>query len=144
MFQHPRTTRVHRAFCAGLAFAVFFIGGCGGDRGPERVAVSGTITHKGQPIANGRIRFVPDADSHVPPTTASIVNGQYRADLRGGVPVGRHKVEIEAYRRLPDAAPDPLWVPDNYLPRRHGVDSQVWITIESGSREITKDFDLTD
>ena len=31
-----------------------------------------------------------------------------------------------------------------YLPKSHNVDSQLQITVEPGSRNITKNFDLTD
>jgi hypothetical protein len=127
---------------AGLAIGAG-LAGCRGGRGPERVIVSGTITHNGKPIPEGEIRFVPAPPAAVPVAIAQIVDGQYRVDHHGGVPVGTHKVEIQAFH-MP-SKPVPLGpAPQNYLPKRFNTDSQLKMTIESGSREITKDFALTD
>jgi hypothetical protein len=140
---------------AGLALfmGAILLSGCGGDRGPERVIVSGTVTYNGKPIS-GTIRFLPTADSAVPMAAASIIDGKYKVDLRGGVPVGTHKIAIDAYRapaitatpgavRLPTAGA--RGVPgEQYLPRRYNLDSTLKITIKPGSQEITKDFALTD
>ena len=108
--------------------------------------MSGTVTYNGKPIPAGDIRFVPVATSAVPMAGAEIKDGQYRVDGRGGVPVGTHKIEIDAYRA--DAtgrkgnAPPPMMARGvqrfQYLPKRYNFDSQMKITIEPGSREITK------
>ena len=122
--------------------------GCGGDRGPERVVVSGTITYNGKPISRGLIRFVPDAKSSVPSAAAEIVDGQYRAASYGGVAVGTHKIEIDAYRQAPEKPGVPIEFSrrarQQYLPTKYNRDSQEKITIESGSGKITRDFQLTD
>jgi hypothetical protein len=76
-------------------------------------------------------------------SAATIVNGNYRADVRGGVFVGTHKVEIEAYGKAP-SQPNPMWAPLNSLPKRYSVDSQLQLTIEPNSRDVVKDFDLRD
>lgn len=141
MLQHQQAKQWCRVLCAGLIFAPFFLGGCGGDRGPERVVASGTVTYLGKPIPFGRIRFVPVAGSDLPCTAATIVDGFYKCSLHGGVPVGTHNVQIEAYTKGPDSS-GPLWKPQNYLPKRHGADSQLQITIEPDSREVTKNFGL--
>lgn len=78
-----------------------------------------------------------------------IKDGRYKVDGHGGVPVGTHKIEIEAYRvdpkYLKSGAPTARGIPrTQYLPKRYNADSQVQIAIEPGSKEITKDFDLTD
>jgi len=144
--------RVCLAVAAGGVLATFLTG-CGKDRGPERVVVSGTVTYNGKPIPEGNIRFMPVATSAVPMAGAEIKDGEYKVDGRGGVPVGTHKIEIEAYRTEPSdpkpgETPPPMMARGapriQYLPKRYHVDSQLQITIEPGSREITKDFDLTD
>lgn len=126
--------------------------GCG-NRGPERVAVSGTVSFNGQPVSEGFIRFVPLSTNPGPATAATINDGKYRADARGGVPVGTHNVRIEAYRKVSvkNAMPVP-GVPNatqedhrqQWLPAKFNTNTTLEITIESGSREITKNFDLTD
>ena len=123
--------------------------GCGRDRGPERVVVSGTITYQGNPISVGMIRFMPTATSPVPMAGAPIKDGAYKVDGHGGVPVGTYKIEIEGYRmdpkHVPSDAPMARGTPrTQYLPKRYNVESQLQITIEPGSPEITKNFDLTD
>ena len=82
-----------------LLLTAVVVGGCGrGDRGPERVAVSGTVTYNGKPLSEGTIRFVPLPNCPVPTSGASIANGQYRLEGNDGVPVGTHKIQIEAFR----------------------------------------------
>ena len=122
----------------GLSFS-----GCG-PSGPERVPLSGTVTYNGKPIADGRINFMPTKESAVPMSGAVIENGQYRVDAKGGVPVGTHTVRIEAYGGSP--APGQVLKPGSrpqYLPRKFNVNSQLEITIEPGSGEMTKNFELT-
>jgi hypothetical protein len=131
------------------ATAAVFFGGCG-DRGPERVVVSGAVTYNGKPIPAGDIRFVPVGTSGAPMTGAEIKDGKYTADGYGGVPVATHK--IEAYRADPTGktgnAPPPIMARGaprhQYLPKRYNIDSELKITVEPGSKQITKDFDLAD
>jgi hypothetical protein len=68
--------------------AAALMGGCGGH---PTFKVSGTVSWKGQPVADGQINFLPD-DGSVQPATAKIANGRYEAR----VPAGRMKVEIYA------------------------------------------------
>ena len=139
--------RVCLAVAVGGVLATFLTG-CGGDQGPERVVVSGTVTYNGQPIPKGDIRFMPVATSAMPMAGAEIIDGKYKVDGRGGVPVGTYKIEIEAYR-MKSGAPYPAIMGRGapriqYLPKRHNADSKERITIESGSEDIVKDFSLTD
>ena len=117
--------------------------GCGRDRGPERVVVAGTVTYKGQPIPNGKIRFMPAQESAMPTASAMIVDGKYSADSQGGVPVGSLKVQIEAYHQFSDnGVPMPRY--SQYIPKKYNSDSQLKVAIESGSGKVSKDFDLKD
>jgi hypothetical protein len=67
--------------------------GCGGD--PKLYRVVGSVSWKGEAIADGRINFLPE-DGNVHPVTANIVNGRYDAQ----VPRGKMKVEIWADKDL--------------------------------------------
>ena len=82
-----------------LMFVATCLGGCGRDRGPERVALSGAITHNGKSIPTGMIRFMPTAASAVPMAAATVTDGHYVVDAHGGVPVGSYKIEIECVLR---------------------------------------------
>jgi hypothetical protein len=138
-----------------LLLMTFFLAGCGGNRGPERVLVSGTVTYKGAPVNEGRIRFIPAAASEVPMSGAYIVEGKYQVDGRGGIPVGTHKVQIEGYRwtgaatpKNPpqSAAPDAIQgsVGSQFLPPKYNTETQLEITIPPGSGKIVKNFDLAE
>jgi hypothetical protein len=143
-----------RKKCCALTFAIVLalFGGCR-DQGPERVMISGTVTYQGKQVADGRILFTPTATSQVPSAGASIVDGKYKVSTHGGVPVGTHRIAIEAYRRVPFTPQPGQPVPRNfldgkisqqYLPKSCNTASKLEITVEPGSREITKNFDLTD
>lgn len=142
--------RVCLALCLSGTFAFVFFSGCTGDRGPERVVVSGKVTYNGKSIPTGEIRFMPVLTSPGVPVSGSfIVDGNYKAGSHGGVAVGAYKVQIEAYRRLP---PTPGQRPledfeaprEQYLPQKFNTQTQLEMTIEPGSGEIVKDFDLKD
>ncbi len=141
------------SFLLGCVLAVALLsGGCGRNRGPERVVVSGTVTFKGEPVANGTIRFVPDPSSGMPTAGTVIKDGKYNAERFGGVPVGTHKVQIEAMRAVklgPPAKPgEPVPLRSEgfikYIPKKYNDNTQLEITIEPDSEEIVKNFDLTD
>ena len=139
------------AFCCVLAFGV--IGGCGGHQRPERAVVSGTVTLNGEPIPKGGIQFIPTATTDAPVNTATIDNGAYLADARGGLLVGTYRIEIYAYRDNPEVRepkPDaqlPRALGSNvprrqYLDKRHNADSQLTITIEQGQKTVVKNVEL--
>ena len=46
----------------------------------------------------GRIVFVPIAGTPGPASVAEILDGEYRIKSRGGVPVGKHRVEVIAMK----------------------------------------------
>jgi hypothetical protein len=153
MFTRQKLCDVFRCaslrMCLALSTAgalAAFSGGCGGDRGPQRVVVSGVVTYNGKPIPDGAIVFAPDATSNTPTSGTTIVNGKYKVDIHGGVPVGQHKIQIEAYRndksvcsRFPDVG-----ARIQYLPKKYNVKTELEIAIQPSSQNITKDFDLID
>ena len=143
------TFRQTLAICAVLAV---LLGGCGGDRGPQRVVVSGTVTYRGKPISDGTIRFMPLPTCPAPMSGAKIVDGKYTVDMHGGVPVGTHKVQIEAIRSIRNASmsnlpgPHPLQEGglEQYIPKKYNVNTQLEITLDPADRKIGKNIDLVD
>jgi hypothetical protein len=85
----------------GISLAMFFALvlsiGCGRSDLRRRV-VYGAVTCGGEKVAFGEVLFVPIEGTRGPATAAVIVNGQYRAENRGGVPIGKHRVEVSAQR----------------------------------------------
>ncbi len=125
--------------------------GCGGSLPdePERVTVSGTVTYDGQPVADGEVRFVPTKGTEAPSSSAVISGGAYKAEFKGGVPVGIHRVEIRGYRPKAGGAAEETpgmaageTLKEQYLPAKYNAKSELELTVESGSAPITKDFAL--
>ena len=125
-----------------LLFAVALAIGCGG--GLERVKMSGKVTYMDQPVVDGMIRFVPKAGTEMPLTIEPIRAGQYDTSTSGGVPVGTYRVEIFAYHP-DDPIPSGPGAPPRrqLLPKKYNVFSELEITLESGQKQLTKDFLLT-
>jgi hypothetical protein len=133
--------------CVLVGLSVGCLGGCGA-RGIETVPVVGRVTFEGEPIKEGRIRFFPVEGTAGPMTGTEIQEGQYEVRNRGGVPVGKHRVEIEA-RRLRRGATGPEMpgvgnpAIEQFIPAKYNQRSELFVTVESGSSKKTLDFDLT-
>ena len=64
----------------------------------DKVVVEGAVTFDGIPVENGEIRFYPAEGTLGPVSGAPIVDGQFVAKAKGGVPVGTHQVQIRGFR----------------------------------------------
>jgi hypothetical protein len=140
--------------CLAIGCTAAVPSGCRRD-GPERVKLSGTVTYRGEPVKTGQLRFIPTKGTEGPTEGAMIVDGQYQAIGKGGVPVGTYTVTILAWnRRAPrrdrpspeeasgrpnDGAPR-----QQLLPAKYNSQSQLEITLKPGSGSIVQDFALTD
>ena len=115
--------------------------GCG-KSSIERTVVSGTVSYQGVPVEKGQIAFVPEAS--LPATIAGVIDGTYRIAPKGGVPVGVHKVKIQAFRTASTPSSE-LAIGGagmQYLPPRYNTETELRVTIESSSKEVTQDFHL--
>jgi hypothetical protein len=148
-YQHGFTERIWVGIALVLPPLACFAG-CGG-KGLERAVVSGNVTFDGKPLADAEIRFVPIEGTKAPISGAAVVNGRYEVLAKGGVPLGTHKVEIEAYRLLSGARPkqaanDDLFAAsepkEQYLPARYNKNSELRLAIPPGSDALTRDFEL--
>lgn len=83
---------------------VGLLSGCGGgDSGPERYELSGTVQFQGKPVPAGQIVFEPDSSkgSSGPQGVAEIRDGQYDTRNGGrGTIGGPHVVRITGYDRI--------------------------------------------
>jgi hypothetical protein len=77
--------------------------GCGGNAGPRRHEVSGTVSYRGQPVPVGYVSLEPDptAGNFGPGSMAKIVAGRYRTDRGRGVVGGPHRVRIIGFDGTP-------------------------------------------
>lgn len=125
--------------------------GCGGQE-LGKVVVTGKVTFEGVPVENGEIRFYPTKETIGPVSGAPIVNGQFEAKAKGGVPLGTHQVQIRGYRAAgagPDISSSPAAAPgdatgpaEQYLPAKYNDDSTLTLTVGSDANPLAKDFDL--
>jgi hypothetical protein len=138
---------------AAAGCAAVVAGGCGRG-GPERALVCGKITYRGEPVTKGEIRFIPIQGTETPMWAANVVDGQYEAYGKGGVPVGTHRIEVFGWRPKLQKAQTTTGLPlglttgkhprEQYLPAKYNSQSQLEITIAPGSGKIIRDFALTD
>lgn len=129
-----------------LATAGLLLGcGSGGDA-PQRRIVEGTVSYEGEPLVDGVIRFLPQPQG--PVTTAIISGGKYKAENKGGVSVGKVRVEIEATESAALAnqgmpSPDSPAVKQVKIPAKYNVESTLEQSIEAGGDIQQIDFSLT-
>jgi hypothetical protein len=72
--------------------------GCG-QNGPSRKIMHGSVICNGEKVSRGQVSFVPIEDTPGQTSSAPIVDGQYRIEARGGVPVGKHRVEVDTRKQ---------------------------------------------
>jgi hypothetical protein len=85
--------------------------GCGGDRS-DTVPVEGTVTYRGEPLANAALTFFPESGR--PTTVPADSGGAYSAEL----PPGDYAVIVNLSAKLPPGwrEGDPLPPPKVVLP----------------------------
>jgi hypothetical protein len=122
--------------------------GCGsGDN--DRTIVSGNVTYQGQPIAAGRILFLPTAGDGAFSCGAEIADGRYEVSAKGGMPAGTFAVQVFAYRdrARPATKTEVAGVnteahQEQYLPAKYNEESQLTFTLKPSQKRLTQDFVL--
>jgi hypothetical protein len=104
--RHAALFSFARFFWEYLAFSTpyFLIAGscCIGCRSNSSLStkvVQGRVTYGQSPVEEGMVRFVPIEGTHGPMSFGSIDHGYYRVDSHGGVPLGTHRVEVDAWKK---------------------------------------------
>ncbi|WP_417381641.1 hypothetical protein [Gimesia sp.] len=135
----------------GLCILIsLLLAGCGGvGDAPDRRIVRGTVTLNGTPLEGGVIRFLPQPTG--PIAAGKIRDGKYEVINKGGVPLGKHKVEIKGTPILPDDTTgmslgeiDAATKPAIKVPEKYYKDSQLEATVEAGNAPYSVDFELKD
>lgn len=108
MRSHRHGAIVSRGFCVrtvGTAVVACLLSmGCN-QRTLATKVVEGSVTYGGEKVPMGDVLFVPIEDTRGPASVAPIVDGQYRIEARGGVPLGKHRVQIDARRKTGRSVP---------------------------------------
>jgi len=113
--------------------------GCG-PKGPDMGQVSGTVTYKGKALPTGTIVFIPETEGALMATAEIREDGTYIAGTEQfgpGVPLGKHRVMISAFRdHGPETSAEAL------LPDKYGSDRKSGLTADVESGENVVDFSL--
>lgn len=119
--------RLRLGTCLAFTFLVLNSFGC--DDGSTvketlpRVAVSGTVTLGGSPLAQGRIQFLPPKDSNGVLAVGEISDGKYSIPVTSGPVPGKYKIMISSRSPSKSSAgeepggmpkPEPELVPTKY------------------------------
>lgn len=135
--------RVLAVLSAGVLLTVPLTG-CR-DAGLDKVVVRGEVRYNHKPLEHGQIRFVPIEGTSGPVSGGMIVDGKYVAQGRGGVPLGKHRVEIFAYRPTQDTGRGPFvegGASEQYLPGKYNGQSVLTAIISKDSASSPVNFDL--
>ena len=136
-------------FCAcGLLLVI----GCngGGDSGPQKYAISGSVSVDGSPITEGEILFIKLGENGSR-AAGAIVEGKYEIPAESGAVPGEQVVEIRAFRKSTrPVSPSPLATPEQiaegskeqYLPAKYNTQSELNVQITSGEAN-EHNFELT-
>jgi hypothetical protein len=117
------------AVCTGCS-------GGGGDEIPKH-EVSGTVTLKGQPLAEGTISFVP-ADGQGPTAGAAIQEGQYTAQVPPGPKrVEIHAVKVVGQRKMFDTPDSPtVDVTEELVPPQYNTESTLHADVQDDRDDL--------
>jgi hypothetical protein len=130
-----------------IALLALSILGCGGAPSDGKVAISGTVTLKGQPLDRGTITFSSVDASKQLMTGGQIVNGQFDIPAKDGLPPGRYRVRISSAAGGAQVAPgeapgESNTVAEERIPPEWGSQSTQEVEIKPGERRATFKFDI--
>jgi hypothetical protein len=122
------------------------LSGCGSADDIQKVVVSGQVQFQGKPLPAGQIMFYPIEETRGPVSVAAIFDGRYLAESKGGVPVGKHRIKIEGYRK-PTSAPPGMDLEElgreQYLPPKYNSDSELTADLTIDESPAIRDFSLS-
>lgn len=126
-----------------VSAALLTVSGCS-QATSDRVVVAGNVSFNGEPVSNGQIYFYPTEENPGPVSGGPIKDGKYTAQARGGVPLGKHRVEIQGYRPMKSSGPKLAegMPPEQYIPSQFNQRSELTAIVEPTPNPKTLDFDL--
>lgn len=126
-----------------ISVSLLISAGCGNADGLTRAIVTGTVSFQNTSVEDGQIRYIPIDGTAGPTTVSPIRHGKYLCDHNGGVPVGRHRVEILVWD---PSVPPPMGpgspVRPQWAPERYNQESELMFEVEDSGRPVEKDWAL--
>ena len=124
--------------CASSALIMCLVCGCGGggDAG-GRLAVSGTVHYKGEPVQTGSIEFVPHPGVKTQ-SGSPITNGRFSIPKDKGLEPGAYTVKISAMEAVAGGEPGGLPGPDpkELIPAKYNTKSTLTKEIKTGETNL--------
>lgn len=122
------------AFCTAVSLE-----GCGSSKAGDKLAISGSVRLKGQPLESGTITFSSVDPQKQLMTGVKIQNGQFRIAAEHGLPPGQYRVRISSPMGGPAVGPDEApgaapTVAQDRIPPEWGSKSTQQVEIKSGQK----------
>ena len=135
-----RPWRPWGSFPAGIAAAAGLVllglAGCGEESSENTVRLKGRVTLDGDPIAEGRINFLPEEPGQATPASAQIADGHYDAKA---VPLGKVRVQIiatkETGRMIPGSS-QPVPEVLSIIPPRYAQGISIQVTGDNSQQDF--------
>lgn len=131
-----------RILVFSAALAAVSVTGCGSS-GPQRQAVSGAVTFKGEPLADGSVTFEP-VDSKLGSMSGAVVKGgKYAVPAESGLFPGRYTVRLSSPIAGTKAGDTPgaVRLAKERLPERYNTKTTLSIDVTADGPN-THDFKL--
>ena len=121
--------------CAGMVLLL----GCGSGQAGGKLAISGTVKLKGQPLESGTITFSSVDPQQQQMTGAQIKNGQFSISAEHGLPPGKYRVRISSPVGGPAVKPDEApgmapTVAQDRIPPEWGSKSNQQVEVKAGQK----------
>lgn len=138
-------------YLAGAVVCIFTLllatVGCGGSSAGDKVAISGTVTLKGQPLDRGTVTFTSVDPSKQLMAGAQITNGQFSIPAEQGLPPGRYRVRFSAPAGGPEVSPgeapgESAVLAEERIPPEWGAQSTQEVEIKPGQSRVTLEFNI--
>jgi len=133
---------IPRSYSFMLLLTACFLSGSGCSGGKEKVvAVRGTVTHHGDPVAGMVVSFVPQAETYSGPSTGETDdNGRYELTVfktgQSGAVVGTHKVWVS----IPREPPEPVDKEEKMKMRKQKKGKPATETLPADTAKILKKY----
>lgn len=133
---------IYQATAPLLLGAVVLSSGCTKKPAFEKAIVYGTVSLAGKPIDEGKIFFHPIEGTPGGAMNASINGGKYEVQGKGGVAIGRHRIEIRGFKPGKPLENGEVGAAEQYVPDKYNRQSELIKEVPMGKERVELNFDL--